>query len=222
MNASSPLTFQPGGSSRRAVGVVLVIALHVLLGWALVSGLGRKAVQLIQKPLEATVIQEVRVEPPPPPPPPPEPKRIRPPVATPHVQAPPPPFVPPPEVAPPPIEAPPISVTAPTPPPEPAVIAPPPPPAPPAPEPPKLAPRADIGVACPTQVKPEMPRRALQEGIGGTVRAQATIQGGAVKDVTILSGPRVFHAAVRAAMLQYKCVAADGTLATQEFQFRIE
>ena len=95
--------------------------------------------------------------------------------------------------------------------------------APSTPEPPKPAPRpADIGVACPTQVRPEIPRRALQEGIGGTVRAQALIVGGTVKEVTVLSGPRVYHAAVRSAMLQYKCSAPDGTLAVQEFEFRIE
>jgi protein TonB len=42
-----------------------------------------------------------------------------------------------------------------------------------------------------------------------------------VKEVTILSGPSVFHAAVRAAMLQYKCTAESGEItATQEFVFR--
>jgi protein TonB len=80
----------------------------------------------------------------------------------------------------------------------------------------------EIGIACPTQVRPEMPRRALQEGTSGVVRAQITITGGAVKEVQILSGPRVFHAAVRAAMLQYRCTAADGTTAVQEFSFKLE
>jgi periplasmic protein TonB len=68
-----------------------------------------------------------------------------------------------------------------------------------------------------------MPRKAVQEGAQGVVRAQALISGGVVKDVTILSGPRVFHAAVRAAMMQYKCTASGGdVLATQEFNFKIE
>ena len=47
---------------------------------------------------------------------------------------------------------------------------------------------------------------------------------GVVKEVTILSGPRVFHAAVRTAMLDYRCTN-DGTgdvLATQEFNFKLE
>lgn len=208
--------YKPADSSRRLVGLAVVVALHALLAYALLSGLARKAAEVIDKPLEATVIQEVKLPPPPPPPP----KIIKPPQPQPpRVQAPPPPFVPPPDIAPPPAEAPPISVTTPTPPAEPVVIQPPPPPAP---EPPKPAARSDIGVACPTQVRPEIPRKALQDGSGGVVRAQALIHDGAVKEVTILSGPRVFHAAVRAAMSQYKCVAADGTLAVQEFEFKIE
>jgi periplasmic protein TonB len=219
MHSPLPSQYRSKDPARRFAGLAVVVGVHVLLGYALVSGLGRKAVVAIQKPLDATVIQEVRIPPPPPPPP----KIVKPPqLQAPKVEAPsPPPFVPPPEVTAPPVEAPSI-VAAPTPPPEPVPIAPPPPPAPPAPEPPKPAARADIGVACPTQVKPEIPRRALQEGISGVVRAQALIQGGAVKEVTILSGPRVFHAAVRAAMLQYKCIAPDGTQAVQEFEFRIE
>ncbi len=209
--------YRPRDPGRRFAGIAFVVGLHLLIGYALVSGLARKAVEVIKKPLEATIIQEVKIPPPPPPPPkikPPEPK------APPKVQAPPPPpFVPPPEVPPPPVEAPaPVITTTPTPPPEPVVIAPPPPPV----EAPKPSGKADIGVACPTQVKPEIPRKALQDGTGGVVRAQALIQGGAVKEVTILSGPRIFHGPVRSAMMQYKCVAADGTLAVQEFEFKIE
>jgi len=44
-----------------------------------------------------------------------------------------------------------------------------------------------------------------------------------IQDVTILSGPRVFHAAVKAAMMQYGCIT-DGSevVATQEFNFKLE
>lgn len=78
-------------------------------------------------------------------------------------------------------------------------------------------------MACPTQVKPEIPRKAQQDGVSGTVRAQALIRGGVVREVTILSGPRVFHAAVKAAMMQYKCQSGDGDIiATQEFAFTVE
>ena len=68
-----------------------------------------------------------------------------------------------------------------------------------------------------------MPRRAMQDGTEGVVRAQALIRDGVVKEVTILTGPRVFHAAVRNAMLQYKCTSESGdVLATQEFLFKMD
>ncbi len=210
----------PGNEpSRRLTGWIVVVLLHILIFWALVSGTARKGLEIIKKPLEAAVIQEVIIPPPPPPTPPPPKeivKRVEPKVNT-EV---PPPFVPPPEVAPPVSTAPAIASVA-TPPPTPAVIAPPPPPAPPAPKP--ASSRAEIGVVCPTQVKPEMPRKALQDGAEGVVRAQALIRDGVVREVTILSGPRVFHAAVRAAMLQYKCASEPGdVLAPQEFVFKVE
>ena len=51
----------------------------------------------------------------------------------------------------------------------------------------------------------------------------ALIRDGSVKEVTILSGPRVFHASVRTAMMQYKCVSEPGdVLAPQEFVFKVE
>ena len=221
--------YQPKDPSKRTAGIVFVVLLHALLGYALVSGLARKGLDIIKKPLEAVVIQEVIIPPPPPPPPPP--KKIEPPPQAPKVVAPPPPFVPPPEVTPP-VSSAPTIVAAPTPPPEPVVIAPPPPPAPvavvappapAAPPPPKPVPKTDIGIACPTQVKPEMPVKAQREGTTGVVRAQALIRDGVVKEVTILSGPRIFHAAVRTAMLQYKCAAEPGeVLAPQDFSFTLD
>lgn len=205
--------YRPKDPSRRYKGIAIVIALHIVIGWGIVSGTARDALMAIKKPLEAVVIQEVIIPPPPPPPP----KEIKPPEA-PKVEAPPPPFVPPPDVAPPVTNAPTIVSVA-APPPTPAVIAPPPPPAPPV-----VAPnRSDIRVACPTQVQPEMPRKATQDGTEGVVKASALIRDGAVRDVTILSGPRVFHAAVKAAMMQYKCTSGAGDIvATQEFVFKLE
>jgi protein TonB len=202
---------------RRTVGWVIVVALHLLLIWALVTGTARKALDIVKKPMEAAVIQEVIIPPPPPPPPPPPKEIVKP---QPKVEAPPPPYVPPPEVPPPSSTAPAI-VSVPTPPPAPAVIAPPPPvEAPPAPPQPA---RSEMSVACPTQVPPDMPRQAIREGTTGVVRAQAVIRDGAVREVTILSGPRVFHSAVRSAMMQYKCVSgASEIVATQEFVFKIE
>lgn len=214
--------YQSKDAAARYRGLGFVAVLHLLLAWALVSGTARKGLELLKKPLEAVVIQEVIIPPPPPPPPPPVKKDIKLPepkaVTT---QAPPPPaplpFVPPAEVTPPPTAAPAIAAT-PVPPPTPALIAPPAPPAPVA----KPAQKADIGVACPSQVAPEMPRRALQDGTEGVVKAQILIKDGVVKDVTILSGPRVFHNAVRAAMLKYRCSSDGEVLATQEFNFKLE
>lgn len=203
-------------TSRRMKGIVIVVALHAFLGYALVSGMARNALTYIKKPLEAVVIQEVIIPPPPPP------KEIKPPeVKAPKVEAPPPPFVPPPDVAPPVTSAAPVIMATPKPLPVPIVIAPPPAPAsPPAPVGPKLA---AIGVVCPTQVRPEMPRKALQDGTEGVIKAKILIKNGVVHEVTILSGPRVFYAAVKTAIQQYKCVV-DGpeVVATQEFNFKLE
>lgn len=206
--------YRPKDPSRRYKGIAIVIALHLLIGWAIVSGTARNALVALKKPLEAVVIQEVIIPPPPPPPP----KEIKPPEAM-KVEAPPPPFVPPPDVAPAVSNAPAIVSVA-APPPTPAVIAPPPPPAAPA----RPAPnRSDLRVACPTQVPPEMPRKAIQDGTEGTVKASALIKDGVIKEITILSGPRIFHAAVKAAMMQYKCTAESGeVVATQQFDFKLE
>lgn len=201
--------FQPKDPSRSATGLVIVVGLHIVIGYALVSGLARDIVKVIKKPLDAAVIQEVKL---PPPPPPPKVVKVE---QAPKVRTPPPPaYVPPPEVVAA-VSAPVITVSTPTPPPEPAVIAPPAPPAPVAPPKPQ---RMDIAASCPNQVPPEVPRGA--EGVSGVIRAQAVIRGGLVKEVTILSGPKVFHSAVRSAMLQYKCVSGESDIvAVQQFVF---
>lgn len=208
--------YKPRDPKRRFKGIAIVIVLHIILFYGIITGTAKNVLAIIKKPLEAVVIQEVIIPPPPPPPP----KEIKPPEQiAPKSEAPPPPFVPPPDVAPTTTSAVSIASTA-TPPPAPVVIAPPPPPAPVAHVPP---PKPNINVACPTQVAPEMPRKALQEGAEGVVKAQVTIKDGMVQEVTILSGPRVFHAAVRNAMMQYKCVSGAGEVqATQEFSFKIE
>jgi len=45
-----------------------------------------------------------------------------------------------------------------------------------------------------------------------------------VQEVRFLSGPRVYHSAVRAAVMRYECQTTGDAevLATQEFVFRIE
>ncbi|MBK6649549.1 MAG: energy transducer TonB [Betaproteobacteria bacterium] len=210
--------YQTKDAATRYRGLGFVAVLHLLLAWALISGTARKGLEVLKKPLEAVVIQEVTIAPPPPPVKKelklPEPKAVTTPTPPPPV---PPPFVPPAEVTPPPNAAPAITA-APVPPPAPIVMAPPASVAPVT----KPAQKTDIGVACPTQVAPEMPRRALQDGTEGVVKAQILIKDGVVKDVTILSGPRVFHNAVRVAMLKYRCIGDGEVLATQEFNFKLE
>ena len=128
--------FRPHDPARRIKGIAIVVAVHVVVGYVLISGMARQGLQLIKKPLEAVVIQEVIIPPPPPPPPPPKVIQ-KPEPQAPKVEAPP-PFVPPPDV-PTTVSNAPAIVSTPTPPPAPAPIAPPPPPAPapaPAPAPP--------------------------------------------------------------------------------------
>lgn len=209
--------YHPKDPTRRYKGIAVVVALHVLLVWGIVSGTARNALVSLKKPLEAVVIQEVIL---PPPPPPPAPPKVVQQVAAPKIDAPPPPFVPPPDITPPAVSQAPAIVSAPTPPPAAPVIA---PPAPVAAPKSNTSRSTDLRIACPTQVPPEMPRKALQDGIEGVVKAQALVRNGAVQEVTILSGPRVFHNAVKAAMMQYRCASdAAEVIATQEFVFKIE
>ena len=215
-NLGAHLVYQPKDPTKRYKGIVAVIALHILMLWGIVSGTARNALVMLKKPLEAVVIQEVIIPPPPPPPP----KKVETPKEVVRSEAPPPPYVPPPDVATPTVSSG-ISIAATTNvPTAPVAIA---PPAPPAPVKP-AANRSDIGVACPTQVPPEMPRKAIQDGTEGVVKAQIRIKAGVIQDVTIVSGPRVFHSAVKAAMMQYKCISDAGgeVVATQEFNFKLE
>jgi protein TonB len=195
--------------TKHAVGIVFVVAVHIFVIWALLTGLARKAVEVIKKPLTATIIEEIKAPPPPPPPPPP--KRL---VEPPKVQAPE-PYVPPPDIpAPQPQTAPTITVApSPTPPTEPYVIAPPPPvvapPAPPAP--PKPAVRKD-----PQRVSGDdlvYPRQAIRAGITkGRVVARVLIdEKGNVYDVIIQSSepPRAFDRTVIDGVKQWK-YAAEG------------
>jgi len=82
---------------------------------------------------------------------------------------------------------------------------------------------ADIAIVCPVQAKPEMPARALAEGIVGAVTARATIKGGRVVRVEIVSSapPGVFDGSVRRAMAQYQCKVdgGDPVVVEQSFDF---
>jgi protein TonB len=55
------------------------------------------------------------------------------------------------------------------------------------------------------------------------VVAELTIDGGRVVNTRIVSGPRVFHAAVMAATRAYSCKQLDhSVLVTQEFNFTLD
>lgn len=88
---------QPHDSGHRFTGIVCVLVLHALLIYALINGLARKIVEVVQAPLETKILEEIKppAEKPPPPPPP-------------KLAAPPPPFIPAPEVR---IDTPPLTNT---------------------------------------------------------------------------------------------------------------
>jgi protein TonB len=188
--------------SRHLVGIGGVILLHILIVYAMVTGLARKVVDVVKGPIEVKVIEEIVQKPPPPPellPPPPK------------LAAPPPPFIPPPEIsiAPPPTPAPTITVVTQEAPPAPQapVIAKPVETAPPAPAPAIQA----AQVVCPNyqQVVPNMPypREALLDGIEGEVVIEFTVaSNGRIRDVVIKSSTnRVFNRDSLRAISSLKC-----------------
>lgn len=80
---------------------------------------------------------------------------------------------------------------------------------------------AAIALVCPTQVVPVMPEFARRAGITGVVEARVVVVDGLVREVTILSGPPMFHNAVRDAMRQYRCIANQTEVwGIQSFTFR--
>lgn len=182
--AAAPLRsqLQPPAHTHRGTGIAVVVGLHVVLGWALTSGLASKAVEALKKPIELALLPEV-APPPPPPPPPPKVVKIEP------VQkvVPPPAYVPPPEVVPvvPPPPAP-IQVVQATPPKEPVVVAAAPAPVPAPPPPPPAIVKREISLACPGYEA--VLASALEEaidrvGLKGTVQTLIKIRGSQVVEV---------------------------------------
>jgi len=190
---------QQRNPSRHLIGIGGVVLFHILLVWALVSGLARKVVEVVKGPIEVKVIEEVKTPPPPAEIVPPPPK----------LAAPPPPFIPPPEIniAPPPTaptitavtrEAPPTTALPP-------IQPPPPPAAAPAPPPPPAGPRS-ARVVCPNYVQVmssiAYPREALLDGVEGEVLIEFTVTAaGEIKNVEIKSSTnRIFNRVALAAV----------------------
>lgn len=142
-------------------GIAVVILIHALVAWGIVSGLGTRMVAKLADAVETKIIEEVK---------PPPPKEVPPPPPPPEMKAPPPPFIPPVEVnvqQPPPQQNVIANTTRDAPPSK--DLAPPRPPAPPAPagnpNPVRVAAVADFN----TCAKPEWPKASLRNEETGTV-----------------------------------------------------
>jgi len=172
--------------ARHLPSISMVVGLHLLLGWALVTGLARKVVDVIKQPIETKIIEEIKKPPPDTPPPPP-----------PKLATPPPPFIPPPEVniQAPVSTAPTITTVTTTPPP---VVAPPPAPVQASPVRKEFKPLS--------RVNPTFPRQALQQGITGRVVAWVYVSpNGSVSNVEIKSSSnRLFDREVVRALSQWR------------------
>jgi protein TonB len=194
--------------------IIMVGVLHVAIGYALVTGLARKVVEVIKAPIETKIIEEIKkpLDDTPPPPPP-------------KLAAPPPPFIPPPEVN---IQVPVQAQTAPTittvtttkPPPGPPPKAAPAPAQPPGPVVRKnVRPVGDI-------VRPVFPRQAIRDGIqSGTVLAHLHIRpDGTVSEVRIISSkpPRIFDREVIRALSQWQFTPEQvGFIGEVEIDFKL-
>ncbi|GAB3042099.1 energy transducer TonB [Acinetobacter apis] len=171
-------------SPKRFIGIGVVVLLHGLLIYALITGLARDVIKAVQAPVEMQIIQEVKPPPPPPPKPIEKPKIEPKPVVEKTVQKPEPkavpkpaPFVPKPQVAPPTqTDAPKVTTQSerPTPPSPPAkeVTADPVPPAPAKPKGETKGVTGSASASCPT---PEYPQDALMNEEQGTVRLKLDV-----------------------------------------------
>jgi protein TonB len=184
--------------ARHVIGITFVVLVHAIVIYALVTGLARKAIEVIKKPLTATIIEEIKAPPPPPPPPK---KIIEPPKLQPIIQ----PYVPPPDIPVPTPQAEPVisSVTA-TPPTEPNVIA------PPAPVAPAPKPAVRKGLVPVEIIKPQYPREAIRAGVqrGMVVCLLNVDEKGNVTDVKVKSAepPRVFDREVIQTLMRWKFI----------------
>ena len=210
---------QQADPRRHVAGLSLVVALHIAVVYALVSGLAKKVVDVVRAPIETKVIEEIKKPPPPPevlvPPPP-------------KLEAPPPPFVPPPEVR---IEAPPpaqptITATTPTPGPMPQVTA------PPAPVEQLPAPAAPVSaaVACSNYATvmgdAGFPREATRLGLEkGHALIQFTVgPAGAIRDARVVSASHPVFARNSVRIVgEFRCEGQGRDVLVQvPFNYRLE
>jgi len=135
--------------TKQTIGFLVVILLHLGLGYAFVTGLGRSAIEVIKQPLETKLIEEVKPPDTPPPPPPPK------------VAPPPPPFIPVPDIQ---IRTAPTNAIQAVTTVRPTEAPPPPPPPAPKAEPKRVAPVIDASKNCRLPEYPAVSRRMEEQG----------------------------------------------------------
>jgi protein TonB len=161
-------------SGNRVTALIIVALIHVVVIYALVTGLAYEAAKkVIQRVTTVDVKEEVKKEEPPPPPP--------------KKDIPPPPIVAPPpkiDVA---VAAPPVTTVITPPPPAPVILVPPPPSAPP---PPRFTPKSAMPKGNPANwaTSNDYPSRALREEREGTTGFRVTVgPDGKVTDCQVTS-----------------------------------
>ena len=82
-------THNEKSTGKNFTGITIVVLLHLLVAYGIVTGLGKRLVSKMIAPVETKIIEEVK---------PPPPKELPPPPPPPEMKAPPPPFIPPVEV----------------------------------------------------------------------------------------------------------------------------
>ena len=195
--------------SRRAIVLIVIVLIHVVLGWAFATGLARKSIEMVAPPIQTDIIEEVKAEDTPPPPPPPE--FERPPVE-----------VPPPEVT---IDIPvdtaqSTAITDVTD--RPTPMAPPPPP-----PPPRQVKKASLGKNFPASEDyyPAASKRLGEEG-SPTVKVCVGANGKLTEEPTIAQSSgnaRLDEGAIKLAKAgRYVAGTVDGQPATDCLQFRVK
>jgi periplasmic protein TonB len=168
--------------------IAAVVVLHIIIGYALVTGLARRVIEVMKQPIETKIIEEIKKPPPDVPPPPP-----------PKLAAPPPPFIPPPEIniqIPQTTPAPTITVQSTTPP----------PPGPPVIQKVETQTAVRREYKASYRVEPQFPRQAISQGMSGHVTAWVHVApNGTVTNVEIKSSTnRIFDREVIRALSQWK------------------
>jgi protein TonB len=192
-------------AGRNWTGIAIVVILHIIVGYGIMQGLGKRMIAKINEAVETKIIEDVK---------PPPPKEIPPPPPPPEMKAPPPPFIPPVEVnvqQPPPQNSP-IAVATTTRPANTDIR--PAPPAPPAPPRPAVA-NTPAVVDFNTCAKPEYPKNSQRNEETGTVVLQFLIgSDGGVKESKIQksSGFRDLDRAAQSALgrCRFKPGIVDG------------